>query len=235
MKKTLFSLLATTAMIGFVTTTAHSQMLTISEVYGGGGNSGSTYSNDFIELYNYGATPIDMSAYALYYASATGTAYTTTNQTILSGTLAAGSYFLVSEAAGAGGTTPLTGVNVVGTLALSGTAGKVVLGLANTVPTYAAGSLAATNTTIIDILGYGPTATQYRGTGPGPATTNTTSDARTTVLTAPTNNATDYVAGAPSPQGTGTFVVGVPEPSTWAALIVGIGALALVTRHRLIA
>ena len=231
MKKTIIA--ATTALL-LTAVGASAQMLTISEVYGGGGNSGSTYSNDFIELYNYGTTPIDMSAFAVYYTSATGTTYTAAAafQTILTGTLAAGGYYLISEAQGTGGSTPLTGVNVAGSIALSGTAGKVVLGLANTVPTYAAGSLAASNTTIIDILGYGPTANQYRGTGPGPATTNTTSDARTTVLTAPTNNATDFVAGAPGPQGSGTLVVGVPEPSTYAFVLSGLGALTLGIRRR---
>src|SRR5665811_1803761 len=29
----------------------------VNEVYGGGGNSGATYTNDFVELYNTGTTP----------------------------------------------------------------------------------------------------------------------------------------------------------------------------------
>src|SRR5207249_640100 len=33
----------------------------ISQVYGGGGNSGSTYKNDFIEIYNQSTTPVDIS------------------------------------------------------------------------------------------------------------------------------------------------------------------------------
>ncbi len=238
MKKSILTTLAATALIGFLTAAAHAQMLTISEVYGGGGNSGSKYSNDFIELYNYGTTPIDMSALAVYYAPATGTSYTAAAafQTILTGTLAGGAYYLIAESQGTGGTTPLTGVNVAGSIAMAGTAGKVVLGLANTVPVYAAGSLVpANNPSVIDIVGYGATATQYRGTGPAPTLTNTTSDSRTTVTTAPTSNATDYLAGAPSPQGTGTLVVGVPEPSTWAAMVGGMGALALVLRRRRVA
>ena len=32
--------------------------VTISQVYGGGGNSGATYKNDFIELYNAGTTTV---------------------------------------------------------------------------------------------------------------------------------------------------------------------------------
>src|SRR5581483_2372001 len=46
--------------------------LVISQVYGGGGNSGATYKNDFIELYNGGTTTISLGTYAVQYTSATG-------------------------------------------------------------------------------------------------------------------------------------------------------------------
>lgn len=45
----------------------------ISQVYGGGGNSGATYQNDFIELFNNGASAVDISGWSLQYTSATGT------------------------------------------------------------------------------------------------------------------------------------------------------------------
>jgi predicted extracellular nuclease len=48
----------------------------ISEVYGGGGNSGAPYNRDFIELYNKGAAAVDVSTWSVQYASATGTAWT---------------------------------------------------------------------------------------------------------------------------------------------------------------
>ena len=35
-----------------------STTIVISQVYGGGGNTGATYKNDFIELFNRGATPV---------------------------------------------------------------------------------------------------------------------------------------------------------------------------------
>jgi hypothetical protein len=37
-------------------TTARKPVLLISQVYGGGGNAGATYTNDFIEIFNAGAT-----------------------------------------------------------------------------------------------------------------------------------------------------------------------------------
>ena len=236
-KKTLLILAATACAAA---THASAQMLTISEVYGGGGNGGSTYSNDFIELYNYGTTTIDMSVYALYYAAATSTtgynaatAAGTTNNftTTLTGTLAAGSYYLVAEAQGTAGTKPLTNVNAVGTINLSSTAGKVALGLASTTPTYSAGAITAANNTI-DFVGYGTTANQYAGAGPAPILTSTTADSKANPPGATVSNSSDYTSGAPSPMGTGTLTAGVPEPSTWVATLGGLGSLCLVLRRR---
>src|SRR2546425_9442782 len=47
--------------------------LVISQVYGGGGNTGATYTNDFIEIFNRGTAPVSLSGKSLQYASATGT------------------------------------------------------------------------------------------------------------------------------------------------------------------
>ena len=44
----------------------------ISEVYGGGAGSGSTYRRDFVELFNRGSTAVDISNWSIQYASATG-------------------------------------------------------------------------------------------------------------------------------------------------------------------
>src|SRR5262245_60268236 len=43
--------------------------IVISQVYGGGGNSGATFTNDFIELFNRGTTPVNISGWAVQYAS----------------------------------------------------------------------------------------------------------------------------------------------------------------------
>src|SRR5207253_8480078 len=76
-------------------------LMVISQVYGGGGNSGATYKNDFIELYNRGSASVNLSTYAVQYTSASGSTW---SETTLTGTLAAGHYYLVQEAQGAGGT-----------------------------------------------------------------------------------------------------------------------------------
>ena len=44
----------------------------ISQVYGGGGNAGATLREDFIEVFNAGDTPADVSGWTVQYAPAAG-------------------------------------------------------------------------------------------------------------------------------------------------------------------
>ncbi|HMJ47283.1 MAG TPA: lamin tail domain-containing protein, partial [Ferruginibacter sp.] len=92
---------------------AHSQVV-INEVYGGGGNAGATYRQDFIELYNNSASPIILTGWSVQYASATGTTWARTD---LTGTIPANGYFLIQEATGAGGTTNIPTPEVTGIIA----------------------------------------------------------------------------------------------------------------------
>src|SRR5699024_11357685 len=64
--------------------------LRINEIYGGGGNSGATVQNDFVELVNTSDADIDIDGWSLQYASRTGTF---NNTLTLSGTVPAGGTF----------------------------------------------------------------------------------------------------------------------------------------------
>jgi hypothetical protein len=91
----------------------------ISQLYGGGGNAGAPFKNDFIEIFNAGVTPVDLSGWSVQYAGATGTNWSVTNLT--STLLLPGHYYLIQEASGgavgaslptpdAGGTTAMAAV-----------------------------------------------------------------------------------------------------------------------------
>ena len=54
---------------------ASASSLVVSQVYGGGGNSGATYQNDFVELFNSGASAVDVSGWTVQYATAAGTSW----------------------------------------------------------------------------------------------------------------------------------------------------------------
>src|SRR3954463_14125772 len=96
----------------------------VSQVYGGGGNSGAVYKNDFIELYKPPAAAISVSGWGIQDAATTGTSW---QKTDLTGSIPAGGYYLVQEAQGAVGTTPLPTPNATGTIAMAAGAGKVAL------------------------------------------------------------------------------------------------------------
>nr|WP_276900860.1 lamin tail domain-containing protein [Pedobacter kyonggii] len=201
----------TTAGVG-TTPPAAPTHIVISEIYGGGGNSGATFKNDYIELYNPGNTAVDLTGWSVQYLNAAGTG--TWAKTDLTGSIPAKSFYLVQEAVGAGGTVNLPTPDATGTLTLSGTTGKVILSSSNVLLTGANPSTAV----VVDKVGFGPTATGFE-TAPTPLISNTTSIERkaSATSTAATlavggaeefngngydtdNNSTDFVVTAPNPQ-----------------------------------
>jgi len=169
----------------------------ISEIYGGGGNSGATLTNDFIELYNRGDAPVDISTWSVQYASAAGVTWQRTN---LTGTIQPGRWYLVQEAAGAGGTTPLPTPDATGGIPMSATSGKVALVTNQT--NLACGADCDTAAGVHDFIGYG-TANDFE-TAAAPGLSNTTSDSRDAVGTDTDNNSADFTEGAPNPQNSGS-------------------------------
>jgi hypothetical protein len=167
----------------------------ISQVYGGGGNSGAIYRNDFIELYNRGATTVTLDGWSVQYNSASGTG--TWQVTALAGSIAPGAYHLVQQAQGAGGTTTLPSPDTSGAIAMSGTTGKVALRSATTPLSGACPSGAA----VIDLVGYGNTACFEGLTGPTLPLTNTTAALRKRGGCLDSNdNAADFLIGSPTPR-----------------------------------
>ena len=169
----------------------------ISQVYGGGGNSGATYTNDFIELFNEGTTPVSLDGWSVQATAATGTSWTQNGPpTPLSGTIQPGHYYLIQESAGTGGTTGLPAPDATGTLTLSATNAKIAL-VASTSP-LTGGCPVGVN--IVDFIGYG-TATCSE-TSPTPPLTNTTAAIRKGNGCIDTdNNANDFfVRGGPIPR-----------------------------------
>jgi len=125
---------------------ASSPNIVISQVYGGGGNSGATLTNDFIELFNRGTTAVEITGWSVQYASSTGSTWTVT---ALSGFVQPGQYYLVQEAAGAGGTVSLPTPDAIGSIAMSATSGKVVV---SSTTTALSGATPA-DPSIVDVVG----------------------------------------------------------------------------------
>jgi len=181
-----------------VTVTPPPGSVVISQVYGGGGNSGATLKNDFIELINHTNTPIDLTGWSVQYISATATTGLWQVTPLNGFVLQPGQYYLIQEAAGAGGTVNLPTPDTTGSIAMALGAGKVAL-VTNTTPLSGIGC--PSGTSIIDLVGYGSTANCFEGSGPAPTLTNTTAALRgNNGCIDSDNNASDFTAGTPNPR-----------------------------------
>jgi hypothetical protein len=169
--------------------------LVISEVYGGGGNSGAPFSNDFIELHNRGGTAVNVNGWSVQYAGAASATWNVTSLPNVS--IPPGGYLLVQEAAGATPSNPLPTPDATGTIAMGSAAGKVALVASTTALT---GACPAGNA-YVDLVGYGSGVSCFEGAAAAPAPSNTTADQRAGGGCADTNvNSADFATGAPAPQ-----------------------------------
>ncbi|ODT22939.1 ExeM/NucH family extracellular endonuclease [Microbacterium sp. SCN 69-37] len=176
----------------------------INEVYGGGGNSKATYTHDFVELVNVSSAPVSLDGWTLQYAAAGGDNKFSAQP--LSGTIAAGRTFLVQEAKGQGGTTPLPTPDAVGSLALSGTTGKVAL------VSSSAAITGPNDAGVVDYVAWGDSATPAAGS-PASATENATSISRNASHTNTAVNSADFAVGAPTPQNSASGAEPTPGPT----------------------
>ncbi len=192
--------------------------IVISQLYGGGGAAvGSTYTNDFVELFNRGATAVDVTGWSIQYASAAGTGLfgaTTVVITPLSGTLQPGQYLLVegavSTATPTGVPLPTPDVTDASPINLSGSSGKVALVTDSTPLGCNGGSTpcdAGMLARIQDLVGYGATATTppnfFEGTVPAPEPAPSASNGvqrKDGGCTETDDNGADFLEAIPAPR-----------------------------------
>lgn len=168
--------------------------IVISQVYGGGGNTGAPFKKDFVELHNRGSTSVDVSAWSIQYAGSGATS--AWQKTALTGSIGAGKFMLVSEGGGSNGA-DLPTPDVVGSIAMSGSAGKVAL-VKN--QTALASGTCPSGADLVDLVGYGGTTTACAEGAAAPALTNTTAAIRQgNGCSDTTRNDADFATGAPAP------------------------------------
>jgi predicted extracellular nuclease len=180
----------------------------ISQVYGGGGNNGSVFKSDFIELLNTKNTPVSINGWSVQYTSSAGPsgANKWAVTPLPNITLAAGQYLLIKQADGAGTQAALPTPDVTGAgtgIAMSATSGKVAL-VSDTE------ALAATNpsgTNIVDLVGFGPAATGFE-TAPTAVLANATAAIRKGGGCVDTNdNSADFEVATPTPRNSASTAI----------------------------
>lgn len=167
--------------------------IAISQIYGGGGEAGSIYNRDYVELYNRSSVSVPLAGWSLQSTSATGTVWATT---LLSGSIEPGAYYLVELAGGRTGAA-LPTADITGTANLDKVSGKVALrstpdAFTISWPTYGDG--------LQDLVGYG-TANAYEGSGAALSPSVTRAIFRLGAgATDSDNNSADFALAAPSPR-----------------------------------
>lgn len=198
--KKLYSILAVAAM-----TTATNAQIVINEVYGGGGNKGASFKNDFVELVNIGSSEETLSGASLMYASASGTF--NSYHSLPDITLAPGQKYLIEMVPSKPST---DGSDIVadyqitkntsfkdgrvfsGGFSLSANNGKIALVKGNVQIT------SSTQAEVIDFVGYG-SANIFEGSGATPALDAVTSAQRIS-LTDTNDNKNDFEKKTPTPE-----------------------------------
>lgn len=198
--------------------------LVISQVYGGGGNSGAQFTNDFVEIFNQGAEAAVFNNWSVQYASSSGTSW---QKAVISGTLQPGQYYLVQLGAGSGTPAPLPAPDAVGTINLSASSGKIALVSSDTA---LSGSCPTGDTTLVDLVGYG-SANCFEGSAPVSSLSNTTAAFRARGGCRDTDfNQVNFSVAAPDPRNTSSAVnicpVGDPAPEVFSTTPAG-GAISV--------
>jgi lamin tail-like protein len=212
------------------TADASTSGIVVSQVYGGGGNSGATLRNDYVELFNAGAAAVDLSEWTVQYATAAGTSWQTTP---LSGTIRAGGYYLIQLASSGTVGAALPAPDATGTSNLAATSGKIALvrGAAALACGASAGSCSA-NPLVEDLVGYGD-ASDFEGTGSAPAPSNTLAVRRSDEGCGDTGqNATDFTAATPEPRNSASTAhtcAGTPSSGASAAVNVDLDVASVLS------
>lgn len=162
-----FLLLVSTFLPSGLVGKANAQMaehVVISQVFGGGGNSGAQYKQDFVELYNPTDQPIEMTNWQIQYASSTGTFSSTSTAAAINKTIPAHGYLLIVLSAGAGTATDISALaDMTAGINMSGSNGKV--------------RIVDADKNVVDLVGFG-SANEFEGTKGTNTLSNSTSAQR---------------------------------------------------------
>jgi hypothetical protein len=227
MRKTVITLLALGVFAASPALAA--DVVRISQVYGGSG-AANTFNQDYVELFNSGASEVDLSGWAVEYSSSASTAVWggtgSTWQTFFvfpsGATILPCSYLLLGCTSTAGGTSlspvPDYAVASIGDMNMSGTNGRV--GLFNA---FYAGAGCGAETNLVDKVAYG-TAACPEGAAAAPAPSTTTAIFRGTGGMDDTDdNSVDFTTGTPVPRSSTSdreaLCLETPAvPTTWGQL-----------------
>ncbi len=190
--------------------------LAISQVYTRGGDLGAAFRNDYVEIFNSGAAPIDLGGWSVQYAPLGAGPW---QVSVLAGTVAPGGYHLVAEGSGGPQGANLPVPDSTGSVNLGSSTGKIAL-VRNTTPL--AGNCPV-GSFVNDFVGYGAGVDCFEGTGPVPpvASASGASHRQAQGCLDTDENATDFTTDIANPRTSASptvdcSILAPPHPPTHA-------------------
>jgi hypothetical protein len=206
---------------------SQSTTITISQVYGAGGNAGALFNADYVELHNVSGVAQSLSGFSIQYGSATGSTFTGVSALPTVNIPAGGYYLIQMSATGATGAALPTPDNVASpSIAMAAGAGKVALVNGTTAIT------ACNAANVIDFVGYGTTANCFEGTGPtGTISTILAAFRNNSGCTDTNDNTADFTTVTPVPRNSATavFTCGAASSTLTATALTGFGNVCINT------
>lgn len=193
--------------------------LVISEVYGAGGFAAtdtlpaSSYTHDFVELYNPTDAEVSLAGWAVFYGSpGRSTGATISNKIALSGSIPAHGRYLVQGSGNVANGAPMPVADVTGSLNMGSASGLVVLSNQSADLTGLPTGDIKNATGVVDAVGYG-TANTFETAAQGTALSGTTSTARNATGADTDSNNADFTNGSPSPTNSADNALGATDPA----------------------
>ena len=201
----------------------------INEAYLSGGSWGATYLNKFVELYNPTDAAVSLVGTSIQYRSLTGTS-NPTGVVALTGTIAAGGYYLVQGTSNATNGAALPEADAVFGTSFAAASGTIFFANQSTALTAPATGSLTGQTEILDLIGYGNSNT-FEGTAAAAA--SVTTSVNRTAFADTDVNAADFTSSAPTPTNmageTESPVAADPDPTPVPAELTAINAIQGVT------
>lgn len=182
---------------GTTSTPLSADHLVVSQVYTAGGNSGSLFNADYVELHNRSSVSVSLAGHSIQYSSATTTGTWSGKSLLPSVSIPAGGYYLIqmSTAGTIGAALPTPDYVASPLIPMGQTAGRTAL-VSDTVNLYG-----CPNTlNIVDLVGYGTTTVCFE-TAAAPALDTLNAGFRNNNgCDDSDNNASDFSIATPAPR-----------------------------------
>ena len=162
--------------LGVGNCTNSSAQVVISQVFGGGGNSGAIFNADYVEIFNRSQSTVNLSGWSIQYADAAPATFLANRSVALSGSIGPGQYRLIVTTVPSGSNgvpVPTADFAPAAPFGMDSANGRIAL--VNSTVSLGAN---CSSTSIVDFVGYGTSSGCFEGVAPTVNLSNQTAATR---------------------------------------------------------